>query len=86
MTRQHARKARIVGNGGSHTTAEWIDKCALLGNVCIYCGEAKPLTRDHKVPLTRGGSDYIENIVPACLSCNVRKQARTALEFLGVVA
>jgi len=77
------RRARKFGNGGSHTLAEWVDKCALLGNVCFYCGEAKPLTRDHKVPLTRGGSDDIENIIPACRSCNTRKGTLTAQEFLA---
>ena len=77
------RRALKNGNGGSHTVEEWRDKCALLGNVCIYCGEAKPLTRDHKIPLTRGGSDDITNIVPACRPCNTRKLNRTAHEFLA---
>ena len=76
-------RARRRGASGSHTTQEWLDKCALLGNVCIYCGEAKPLTRDHKIPLARGGSHDIANIVPACMSCNAKKQAKTATEFLA---
>jgi 5-methylcytosine-specific restriction endonuclease McrA len=79
---ESARRSRRYANGGSHTLAEWHEKCALLGNVCIYCGEAKPLTRDHKVPIARGGSDFIENIVPACKSCNCRKSKRTAQEFI----
>lgn len=62
---------------------EWREKCALLGNVCIYCGEAKPLTRDHDVPLTRGGTDDIANLLPACKSCNSRKGTRTAREYLA---
>ena len=49
------RRALKAGSGGSHTSAEWIEKRALLGNVCFYCGRAGPLTRDHKVPLSRGG-------------------------------
>lgn len=69
-----------------HAVQEWLDKCALLGNVCIYCGEAKPLTVDHKIPLTRGGTNNIENIVPACASCNSRKGTKTAREFLGLSA
>lgn len=77
-----ARRARRAGAAGSHTVREWLDKCALLGGVCLYCGEARPLTRDHKTPLSRGGTDYIENIVPACALCNSRKYNKTAQEFL----
>lgn len=84
--RYAARRARKFGNGGSHTLAEWLDKCALLGNVCFYCGEAKPLTRDHNTPLTRGGTDNISNILPACRSCNCRKSTKTAREFLATKA
>lgn len=78
-----SRRARKTGNGGSHTLTEWLDKCALLGNVCLYCGKAGPLTRDHKVPLVLGGTDDIANIVPACRSCNSRKGTRTDTEFLS---
>ena len=49
---------------------------------CAYCGESKPLTRDHKIPITRGGTDDITNIVPACMRCNSRKGTRTAREYL----
>jgi 5-methylcytosine-specific restriction endonuclease McrA len=81
--RVERQRVRRIGNGGSHTLAEWREKCALLGNVCFYCGEAKPLTIEHKVPLVRGGSDDIANIVPACGSCNSKKGRRTAREYVG---
>lgn len=79
-------KARRRGAVGSHSLQEWRDKCSLLGNVCIYCGEAKPLERDHNVPPSRGGSDFISNILPACRNCNSAKHDKTAREFLGLVA
>lgn len=66
------------------TVDEWLEKCALLGNICIYCGEAKPLTIDHKVPLCRGGRNDITNIVPACQSCNSKKGRRTTAEYLAL--
>jgi 5-methylcytosine-specific restriction endonuclease McrA len=70
-------------NGGSFTAAEWREKCALLGNVCVYCGETRILTIDHKIPLSAGGRNDITNIVPACLTCNLRKRDRTLAEFLA---
>jgi 5-methylcytosine-specific restriction endonuclease McrA len=48
--------------------------------LCLYCGEhfsRGELTRDHVVPLSRGGRDSWENVVTACLSCNVRKGCHT---------
>lgn len=83
---QARRRAQKRGNGGSHTYAEWLEKCAMFANLCAYCGEAKLLTRDHKVPLSRGGTDDITNIVPACKSCNSKKRHRTASEYLALKA
>jgi 5-methylcytosine-specific restriction endonuclease McrA len=41
---------------------------------CAYCGAAdKPLQRDCVLPLSRGGRYTLENIVPACRSCNTSK-------------
>jgi 5-methylcytosine-specific restriction endonuclease McrA len=47
---------------------------------CQYCGrtsaELKPretLTRDHVVPISRGGSNEWTNVVTACSPCNTRK-------------
>lgn len=81
-----AYRARHRNSIGSFTSQEWRDKCALLGNVCIYCGEAKPLTVDHNVPLSRGGTNSIDNILPSCASCNSRKRDKTAREFLALTA
>ena len=48
---------------------------------CQYCGSRdQPLSIDHVVPRSRGGSDTWENVTTACLSCNVRKGNRTPRE------
>ena len=48
--------------------------------LCMYCGKGyarQLLTRDHVVPLSRGGRDIWENVVCACFQCNSRKGGRT---------
>jgi 5-methylcytosine-specific restriction endonuclease McrA len=47
---------------------------------CQYCGRAgaelktrESLTRDHVIPLSRGGANVWTNVVTACSSCNTRK-------------
>ena len=53
------------------------------GNLCQYCGKHFPtseLSLDHVVPRSRGGNTSWENIVCACVACNVRKGGRTPQE------
>jgi len=53
------------------------------GNQCQYCGRHFPtseLSLDHVVPRSRGGETCWENIVCACVSCNVKKGGRTPQE------
>ncbi len=77
-----SRAAAIRGAGGSFTWAEWQQRLEGFGHRCAYCGASGiPLTRDHVVPIARGGSNVIDNIVPACASCNRRKGTRTGDEF-----
>ena len=55
---------------------------------CQYCGrtqtELKPresLTRDHLIPLSRGGTNDWTNVVTACSPCNTRKANRLPNEI-----
>jgi 5-methylcytosine-specific restriction endonuclease McrA len=51
------------------------------GHSCQYCGyTGDELTLDHVIPRSRGGGDSWENIVTACVRCNVRKGSRTPQE------
>lgn len=69
------RRARLAQAEGSHTRQEWLALCERYGRRCLGCGASdRPLTRDHVVPLSLGGSDYIENIQPLCRPCNTRKK------------
>ncbi len=69
----HRRKARLKANGGSYTVEEWLDLCKKYDNKCLCCGKKEKLTVDHIVPLSRGGTNYIENIQPLCNECNASK-------------
>ena len=43
------------------------------GFECFYCGKAPPQTElqiDHIIPVLRGGTNAIENLVTACAECN----------------
>lgn len=74
--RQHKHKRRIlIEQSGAHYTAEeFLELCETFDNVCLCCGaDDKPLTVDHVVPVSRGGSNNIENIQPLCRSCNSSK-------------
>lgn len=50
------------------------------GGKCWYCGiQTNPFrdfTIDHVVPVSKGGSDDLANLVPCCRSCNSRKGNR----------
>ena len=67
------RYARERGAKGNHTLKEWQDLKEKHNNRCAICGEEKPLTKDHIIPLSKGGNNYITNIQPLCRNCNSRK-------------
>ena len=60
-------------------------------HMCAYCGDVLPsshLTRDHIVPVSRGGLNKWTNVVTACASCNKAKDNKlleeTNMELLYV--
>jgi 5-methylcytosine-specific restriction endonuclease McrA len=78
------RRARLAGARGRHSEVEWIAKLAEFGGRCAYC-DAVAEAKDHVVPLRRGGTDDIDNIVPACHPCNSSKHTQTLAEWYGFV-
>jgi hypothetical protein len=70
--RWRARKRGATINDLS--AAQWKEIKAAYDHRCVYCGrKMKRLTQDHLLPLSRGGTNTVANVVPACLSCNSRK-------------
>ena len=67
------RYAREKGAKGSHTLNEWLCLKDMFENKCANCKKEEKLTKDHIIPLSKGGTDFIENIQPLCKSCNSKK-------------
>lgn len=70
-------KARKKDAAGSFTSSEWTALCHWFGDTCLACGSPNNLTIDHVVPLVCGGSNWITNLQPLCVSCNCSKQDKT---------
>jgi 5-methylcytosine-specific restriction endonuclease McrA len=70
------RRAILIGAAGSHTVAEWNAIALKQRGKCAHCGHKTKLTRDHKVPLSRGGTDFAFNLQGLCKPCNSRKGAK----------
>lgn len=50
---------------------------------CVYCGQRGGyLECDHVIPISRGGSNDISNLVTACFTCNRSKRNKTPEEWL----
>lgn len=71
------RYAREKGAMGSHTLQEWEELKNKYNNKCAICGKDAKLTKDHIIPLSKGGTNYISNIQPLCRNCNSRKSDKT---------
>jgi 5-methylcytosine-specific restriction endonuclease McrA len=77
-------RAKRSGAIGSHSHADWLLKIGYFGWRCHYCGvtlTADTLTKDHRKPLSKGGTNFLANLAPACAKCNSAKRARPESEF-----
>jgi len=75
--------ARKVQAEGTFTDADFAWIIEEQGRKCFYCStdiSAKP-TIDHYIPFSRGGSNWLVNIVAACKPCNSGKCDRMPYEF-----
>lgn len=82
----HEQRAKRAKAPGKHTAADIQAQFNAQVGMCFYC--VMPLATfhiEHKTPLSRGGTNWPDNIVCACAFCNLRKHDKTAAEFLDII-
>lgn len=79
------RRARELGVFSSLTRADIITLYATTKS-CYYCHKTRKLTVDHVVPLCRGGTNSVDNVVLACDECNNWKADKEPHVFLFELA
>jgi 5-methylcytosine-specific restriction endonuclease McrA len=78
IKRTYKAKRRGWEANGSYTQKEWDSLLENTGHKCLACGRVdRPLTADHVIPLSKGGSNTIDNIQPLCGPCNSSKHTKT---------
>lgn len=84
---KHRRRAKKEDADGDHGPEDIQRQKVRQSGRCYWCGckLSDDYHLDHRVPLSRGGSNGPENLVIACVSCNLSKHAKTPGEFLGML-
>lgn len=75
------RRARKRDAGGSFTPEQMQEVFKRQRYLCANCGKKLKLVGDHKTPLSRGGSNDIENIEGLCGPCNNKKNAKDPISW-----
>ena len=67
------RRRRVAARDNDLTETQWASIVEHWGG-CAYCGAGDvALQRDTVQPISRGGRYTLDNVVPACRSCNASK-------------
>ena len=76
-------KHKKRGNGGAYTKAQWLDTLEYFNYKCAYTGECikHSCHVEHIVPVSKGGTSYIWNLVPSTGSANYSKGNRGMEEW-----
>lgn len=81
----HRRRALKMGSGGKYTKADVELHYQSQKGRCWWCGKSLNgnFHIDHRVPLSRGGSNDARNICISCPECNCRKHDKYPHEWNG---
>jgi 5-methylcytosine-specific restriction endonuclease McrA len=78
------RRAKTKQGDSTKAIRAWVESAR---KVCYWCNTkcADDYHSDHYQPLSKGGEHRISNLVIACPTCNLRKNAKDPLEFAASV-
>ena len=79
LERTQRRRTKLRGNLAYSVTKKELKK--LYSSPCAYCKSNEKISIDHVIPIARGGTHSIGNILPACSKCNSSKGAKTIQEW-----
>lgn len=57
------------------------DIARVLAMNCFYCQETASEHIDHIIPLARGGTHSVGNLIGSCARCNIQKSSKTIMEY-----
>lgn len=84
LSRRNAHKMRRHRPAG---VTAWYQNLLTAEHVkCFYCDRELPTEErvgDHFVPLSKGGEHCVENLVPACRSCNQEKSDKMPGDYIA---
>lgn len=84
---RHKKRAVLAGVPGSFDQGDVLVRLTKQKGLCHYCGERLELFGprkfqvDHFVPLSRGGTNFVNNLVLACPECNQAKANKMPWEY-----
>ena len=81
-----SRRARERRAPGHHSAADIRAQYDKQNGLCFWCGrpaesDGRRCHVDHVYPLSRGGSNWPENLAISCSHCNLSKQAKMPHEW-----
>jgi 5-methylcytosine-specific restriction endonuclease McrA len=76
------RRTRLQKNPTFLVTKRDLEK--MQSQLCAYCKKRQADSIDHIIPVSRGGSHGIGNLVGCCRSCNSSKGTKTLMEWKKV--
>lgn len=75
------RYARRFGAKGQVSRRDWTRLVNRFMGFCAYCRSRPADSQDHVVPLCKGGTHSIGNLLPSCQPCNSSKGGMYLIEW-----
>ena len=82
-TRHNRRRAAKKMVENNFTLEMWKQTLEEYNYLCAYCGSKENIQQDHVVPVSKGGGNTKDNVVPACPSCNASKHNKTLILWMA---